>query len=1412
MSFGKTISTNPHDRSVCATLFQHAVTVQAAEVVKPSASQRFLPVATYHESRDPRCFTWCPFSEHALKAVVGHAQGQVQVIDFAEAPTADVSAVAAAPTVVAAMASQTQRACFAVSWCPNDVNLVGAAMDNGGSGASAVIVWDIATPLADLSAIGVDLGKGIVARSRQRGGMVGSLPVNAWFLRGECVTAMDWQPKSSTCLATAIAARAIAIVDSRSGHLPESEFASLDDRRHVSQLSFSPHRPEYLLSSTDEGPARVWDLRNISHPCATLEGGTGHTSILGGGFGAKWHPHAAGMILTVSSGGGEARVWDVLSKARADDGKPLESLFRQRVCTSGMSAIGFDWGGVCDSFKSPQDNAIGSRVLVFSSEGNVVDAPLAPTTVTDVSWGDEPVVTCVSGVGEINSHRVGKAHGGDISQRIRHRINAGVGLTPSMNCLAFARAVTKLCWRHPVGSVLTLASTAEAQEYAKQESGGLDHIAALATLGGSLTVPDSPVPDSPLSRRPSESSFGAAASIPSSLISPAVGPIRHPTVAVSHMDLAHPSMWSTGTMMTTAPVTSSALHPAVSLGLVHPGMALTHTRQFSSLAPASRPMTVPALSIHAPVVMMRLAKSGLTRVGSPSARVVRHEPQPITGVGTPVDADDDDAGLGADAYGGFDNTLSEGKSGAHRSSADDGPRFEIRRHSQDLRQLWALWEWIAGPEVADQSAKYALANLAHSRTPPPGTLPPLGVSKPPEGVLSLLGLATEGSGMAKAAASPSMFVGPFIGFRNAQREAAVRACGWFKLDLWAELRKLPSQTSSSAPTPIASGPRTVLSMLRSSATLPAPPEPQPWITIAGREVRLSKDTGFVPSIIVRCIAEGSYERAALLAVWHGDLRLATWILRSAAAHADGQLEALQGALFSSRSAEVESIEKGSSSLDKLLHASVHNRSAFKRAVHAARENRELMQLTAMVVAGFPGVSSTVAQRLQEGRGLEASVREEDPSHLWTDTCESLQQRMGTRHPYLRCLCSFLASCARPGTGDGSSTWMGSPFAGILAELGLRLHDRVAFACRFLPTGQLEHYLHALVQACIDRSNVFGLLLTGLTDKGVDIIQAYVNRTGDVQTGALLGCMVPPSTLSHSQARKVLHWIQSFRDLLNQWRMWKQRATFDVLRAKILRAMTDGEPLSGSALKDPIASLSDTDRALVHGLELSESKAITFAEAPRTVRKWGAGAKGSWRSSVSSLARGRGVPGRGSATDLAQASDGETAPPASASDVLLSSVVTQSPAVYMYCSMCQCALTLPYLVKESGGSLSWLAKSGSKVQLCPICASTLPRCSLCLISMGSINPLLQVRHETQHSGNPRASPSVKETPSVAVDPEDKAVERSSAPFSDWWTWCQSCRHGGHASHLAAWFASHEICPVAMCSCRCGSLDAYSSPAE
>ena len=51
----------------------------------------------------------------------------------------------------------------------------------------------------------------------------------------------------------------------------------------------------------------------------------------------------------------------------------------------------------------------------------------------------------------------------------------------------------------------------------------------------------------------------------------------------------------------------------------------------------------------------------------------------------------------------------------------------------------------------------------------------------------------------------------------------------------------------------------------------------------------------------------------------------------------------------------------------------------------------------------------------------------------------------------------------------------------------------------------------------------------------------------------------------------------------------------------------------------------------------------------------------------------------------------------------------------------------------------------------------------------------------------------------------AYSAKMTAIDDWFTWCQSCRHGGHASHLLEWFAEHSECPVTGCNCKCSTLD-------
>lgn len=73
----------------------------------------------------------------------------------------------------------------------------------------------------------------------------------------------------------------------------------------------------------------------------------------------------------------------------------------------------------------------------------------------------------------------------------------------------------------------------------------------------------------------------------------------------------------------------------------------------------------------------------------------------------------------------------------------------------------------------------------------------------------------------------------------------------------------------------------------------------------------------------------------------------------------------------------------------------------------------------------------------------------------------------------------------------------------------------------------------------------GILLTGLQATKeklnvqlLDLLQNYVDNTADVQTAAALAVVTRDAqVLSNDRARR---WIECYRELLNQWRLWTER--------------------------------------------------------------------------------------------------------------------------------------------------------------------------------------------------------------------------------------------------------------------------------
>ena len=121
-----------------------------------------------------------------------------------------------------------------------------------------------------------------------------------------------------------------------------------------------------------------------------------------------------------------------------------------------------------------------------------------------------------------------------------------------------------------------------------------------------------------------------------------------------------------------------------------------------------------------------------------------------------------------------------------------------------------------------------------------------------------------------------------------------------------------------------------------------------------------------------------------------------------------------------------------------------------------------------------------------------------------------------------------------------------------------------------------------------------------------------------------------------------------------------------------------------------------------------------------------------------------------------------------------------------CNYCSAPLGLR---RQDNQPSQWLSKMKNVVPCCPRCRKPLPRCAICMLTLGALNPYYELTKD-----RPRESQQSNNAP-------DDLSTIANLPFAEWFSWCFRCKHGGHAHHLVGWFAKHETCPVSGCTCRC-----------
>ncbi|KAK5632003.1 hypothetical protein RRF57_007717 [Xylaria bambusicola] len=279
-------------------------------------------------------------------------------------------------------------------------------------------------------------------------------------------------------------------------------------------------------------------------------------------------------------------------------------------------------------------------------------------------------------------------------------------------------------------------------------------------------------------------------------------------------------------------------------------------------------------------------------------------------------------------------------------------------------------------------------------------------------------------------------------------------------------------------------------------------------------------------------------------------------------------------------------------------------------------------------------------------------------------------------PYLRAISSLIAT----------NNW-----ETIANQESLPLRERTYIALRNFDDDKLTEWLDNELKKAIETGDIEGIVLTGITDKLVDIFAKYIEKFNDIQTATLVLSICSPRYINDYRCTV---WRNAYRAYLQRHKAFLQRTKFEVESTK--KSKRHGVP-----------TIKPRSR------QIALRCVYCDAEYELTSKAGGAGS-----------------------------TSHNTAP--------------STPAQPQTHSI------NPLMATSINAGVS-----------CPNCGRHLPRCVVCLETVGI----------------PRS-----DKPELSSDPQ----VRLAAKFP---TFCLKCDHVLHLDHARQWFARHAECPVPECRCRC-----------
>ncbi|KAI0180939.1 hypothetical protein GGR52DRAFT_583383 [Hypoxylon sp. FL1284] len=134
-------------------------------------------------------------------------------------------------------------------------------------------------------------------------------------------------------------------------------------------------------------------------------------------------------------------------------------------------------------------------------------------------------------------------------------------------------------------------------------------------------------------------------------------------------------------------------------------------------------------------------------------------------------------------------------------------------------------------------------------------------------------------------------------------------------------------------------------------------------------------------------------------------------------------------------------------------------------------------------------------------------------------------------PYLRAISSLIA------TNDWEH---------IANQESLPLRERTFVALRYFDDAKLTKWLDKELEKAIETGDIEGIVLTGITDKLVDIFAKYIEKFNDVQTATLVLAICAPRYINDYRCRT---WRNAYRAYLQRHKAFMQRTKFEVESTK-----------------------------------------------------------------------------------------------------------------------------------------------------------------------------------------------------------------------------------------------------------------------